>query len=105
MSDCQETALTLYRGEAEWKLSTSDTTIKNLLARRGYEPDGRDEIYENYSLPLRAITIRSKSSLEPRAAHSGHFGANGSRGGRKSILGSQNAISAADSDKNGGCET
>ena len=62
MAEHQETALTKYRGD-QWEVSTSDTTFKHLLRKRGYEPVRISDDYEMYELPVNAITIRAKTSL------------------------------------------
>ena len=63
MPDLQETALTRYRN-GDWQVSTSDTTFKNLMERRGYKPHSTSDDYCNYLLPANAITVRSLKSVE-----------------------------------------
>ncbi len=72
--DIQETALTKIRGEA-WHISSSDTTFKNLMARRGYESKSQSGSYDNYEIPINAITVRAKSALGVQKGNPGVFAA------------------------------
>lgn len=68
----QETGINFLRSDSYATVSTSDRTMWTLLSARGWEftPDPAGE-YRNYRVPVKAITIRSKSSVEatrPRSA-------------------------------------
>jgi len=69
--DAQETAITRYRNEKNWTVSTSDLTVQTKIERAGYVAldDRRTAPYKVYKLPRKAISFRkerAKSGPSPR---------------------------------------
>ena len=60
----QETAVTWFRDDDEVQLSTSDSTMKTRLRRRGYQPYEVSGDYANYRLPLDRVRFLKRRGYE-----------------------------------------
>lgn len=62
--DVRETSISAYRDEEQFTIDTSDPVFERLLRTKGYVPISGDGTYLRFSLPKRAITVRSRAAVE-----------------------------------------
>ena len=67
----QETAITRYRNERYWNISTSDLTLQTKVERAGYMAldDKRTAPYKVYKVPRKAISFRKERRAKPGPSH------------------------------------